>query len=185
VNTANVFRTAQNSCLQRISRDFVVHVLVRLLGWLGAGVGDWLSYRDEPMKISEKELSRILQQPGYSVQAQHRQPKAALPAEVKELLEGSKHETKFKRLWQSLNGPKLEREYRFDPPRRWRIDFYHPSGLAIEIEGFGHGRPSRYRGDVEKYNRMAEMGIELRRLTSDMITVQELERIIERIEEKA
>jgi hypothetical protein len=118
---------------------------------------------------------------------EYRNPKVEMPPEVKELLEGSKHETKFKVLWQSLKGPKLETEYRFDRPRRWRIDFYYQVGdykLAIEIEGFGHGRPSRYNGDVLKYNRMAEMGIELRRLTSDMITVQELERIIERIKEK-
>lgn len=132
------------------------------------------------MKITEKELSRILQRPGYSAQVEpkrRRQPMPILP-------EGSKHELRFMRIWDALNGPELEREYQFDKSRRWRIDFYHISGLAIEIEGFGHGRPSRYHGDVEKYNRMAEMGIELRRLTSDMITVQELERIIERIKEK-
>jgi len=139
------------------------------------------------MRISEKELTKILQRPGYSAQVEPKRKRQSLPPEVKELLEGSKHETRFKLIWQSLKGPKLETEYRFDKPRRWRIDFYYQYGdykLAIEIEGFGHGRPSRYRGDVEKYNRMAEMGIELRRLTSDMITVQELEKIIQRIKEK-
>ncbi len=135
------------------------------------------------MKLTEKQLTQILQRPGYSAQVEpkrRRQPTPQLP-------EGSKHELRFMRIWGALGGPELTREYRFDPQRRWRIDFAFISDklkLAIEIEGFGHGRPSRYHGDVEKYNRMAEMGIELRRLTSDMITVQELERIIERIKEK-
>ncbi len=142
---------------------------------------DWRDAGANEMKITEKELSRILQRPGYSAHAEtkrYRQPTPRLP-------EGSKHELRFMRIWDALNGPELEREYRFDPTRRWRIDFYHHSGVAIEIEGFGHGRPNRYKTDVQKYNRMAEMGITLIRLTSDMITVQELERIIERIKVKS
>jgi len=139
------------------------------------------------MRISEKELTKILQRPGYSAQVEPKRKRQSLPPEVKELLEGSKHETRFKLIWQSLKGPKLETEYRFDKPRRWRIDFYYQYGdykLAIEIEGFGHQKQNRFTADIEKYNTLAQLGYELIRLTSDMITVQELERIIERIKEK-
>jgi very-short-patch-repair endonuclease len=137
------------------------------------------------MRISEKELTKILQQPGYSAQVEPKQKRQPLPPEVKEIFKYSKHEWRFKCLWESIPGPALEFNYKFDPRRRSRIDFYSiDAKLAIEIEGYGHQKQNRYISDVEKYNRMAEMGIELRRLTSDMITVQELEKIIERIKEK-
>ena len=136
------------------------------------------------MKLTEKQLTQILQQPGYSAQVEpkRRQP---TPPEVKEIFKYSKHEWRFKCLWESIPGPALEFNYRFDKSRRWRVDWVHLSSLvAIEIEGKGHQFDSRYYGDIFKYNALAEAGYTLIRLTSDMITVQELERIIERIKEK-
>ena len=133
------------------------------------------------MKLTEKQLTQILQRPGYSAQVEpkrRRQPTPQLP-------EGSKHELRFMRIWGALNGPALEREAKLIPGRRFRTDFFHrPTSLVIEIEGFGHSKMNRYTTDVEKYNALAEAGYTLIRLTSDMITVQELERIIERIKEK-
>jgi hypothetical protein len=49
---------------------------------------------------------------------------------------GSRLETRFLLLWRSIDGPPLEREFRFHPKRRWRADFAHlPSRSLIEIEG--------------------------------------------------
>ena len=45
-------------------------------------------------------------------------------------------EGRFLRLWESLGGPPLEKEFRFHPGRRWRADFAHlPSRTLIEVEG--------------------------------------------------
>jgi len=137
------------------------------------------------MKLTEKQLTQILQQPGYSAQVEPKRKRQPLPAEVKEIFKYSKHEWRFKCLWESIPGPALEFNYRVHPVRRWRTDWAHPASMvAVEIEGRGHQKDSRYYGDIHKYNAMAEMGWILIRLTSDMITVQELEKIIERIREK-
>lgn len=66
-------------------------------------------------------------------------------------------------------GYKFKREFRFDPNRRWKADFYLPAGrLIVEIEGIGYGRSIGrhqsgvgYASDCEKYNRMTEMGFRL------------------------
>jgi very-short-patch-repair endonuclease len=133
------------------------------------------------MRISEKELTKILQRPGYSAHIErrsHRQPSPVLP-------EGSKHEMRFIRIWDALDGPELEREAKLIPGRNHRCDFFHKaSSLVIEIEGFGHAKSNRYNSDIFKYNQLAQLGYELIRLTSDMITVQELEKILQRIKEK-
>ena len=63
-----------------------------------------------------------------------------------------------------LGLPAPEREYRFDPKRRWRFDFAWPSlKLAVEIEGGvwirgRHVRPVGYLADLEKYNRAVVLG---------------------------
>jgi very-short-patch-repair endonuclease len=63
-----------------------------------------------------------------------------------------------------LDLPAPEREYRFDPERRWRFDFAWPSlKIAVEIEGGvwirgRHVRPVGYLGDLEKYNRAVVLG---------------------------
>jgi len=63
-----------------------------------------------------------------------------------------------------LGLPAPEREYRFDPKRRWRFDFAWPSlRIAVEIEGGvwirgRHVRPVGYLGDLEKYNRAVVLG---------------------------
>jgi len=57
-----------------------------------------------------------------------------------------------------------EREYRFDPERRWRFDYAWPSlKVAVEIEGGiwirgRHVRPTGYLADLEKYNRAVVLG---------------------------
>jgi len=134
------------------------------------------------IKISDKELSRILRQPGYSVGMQERKPK---PSTAHLLPQGSKHELHFMRLWESLDGPELTREHRFVPNRKFRFDFaYIPQRVAIECEGFGHSRQNRYTSDVEKYNLAALEGWKVYRLTGEMINVIELQKVINFIKAK-
>lgn len=76
--------------------------------------------------------------------------------------------------------PEPVREYRFAPPRRWRIDFAwgHESLdlglLAVELEGGVHSRGRHVRGggfeaDVEKYNELTRRGWRLLRFTSQQL----------------
>ena len=78
-------------------------------------------------------------------------------------------------LWQiraSQNCPEPQREYRFAPPRRWRLDFVWPARkLAVEVEGgtYTGGRHTRglgFQKDVEKYNAAALAGWRVLRVTA-------------------
>ena len=40
-------------------------------------------------------------------------------------------ERKFRRLWESLDCPPLQREFRFDEVRKWRFDFAHPGACLL------------------------------------------------------
>ena len=68
-----------------------------------------------------------------------------------------------------------EREYRFHPERRWRIDFAWPEKkIAVEIEGGvwqggRHVRGSGYSKDLDKYNALALMGYRVLRFTTRMV----------------
>jgi very-short-patch-repair endonuclease len=99
----------------------------------------------------------------------------------------SEPEERFALTWKVLGGPRLEREFAFAPPRKWRFDFARPiEKIAIEIEGGVHegehrGRHMREEGfaaDCEKYNAAALMGWRIVRLTPDMIQPTLLNRII-------
>lgn len=67
--------------------------------------------------------------------------------------------------------PAPESEYRFAPPRRWRMDYAWPAHrVALEVEGGvwtrgRHTRPTGYLRDVEKYNAAAVRGWRLLRCT--------------------
>ena len=87
-------------------------------------------------------------------------------------------ERQFADLWQMLGGPELEREFRFEPMRRWRADFAHiASRTLIEIEGgiYSGGRHVRgvaFTSDAIKYNAAEMAGFHVIRLTSDMLNEQ-------------
>lgn len=97
---------------------------------------------------------------------------------------GSRLESKFALYWQAAGGPPLEREYRFDPNRRWRADFAHiQSRTLIEIEGgiFINGRHNRAAGfiaDIEKYLNATLAGWTVIRLANVHITMPNVERIV-------
>ena len=60
--------------------------------------------------------------------------------------------------------PDPETEYRFAPPRRWRLDFAWPQWLvAVEIEGLTptggrHQRVGGFLADAEKYEAALHLG---------------------------
>lgn len=64
-------------------------------------------------------------------------------------------------------------EYRFEPSRKWRVDFYFEANgvrLALEVEGGvwlsgRHNRPEGFLRDMEKYNALTAAGIFLYRVT--------------------
>jgi very-short-patch-repair endonuclease len=67
--------------------------------------------------------------------------------------------------------PTAEREYRFDPVRRWRFDFAWPDfRLAVEVDGgtWSAGRHSRgpgFEADAEKLNAATALGWRVFRYT--------------------
>lgn len=71
--------------------------------------------------------------------------------------------------------PQPQREFRFAPPRRWRMDYAWPEiMLYLEVEGGTwvsgrHGRGAGMRGDAEKYNAAALAGWTCLRATTDMV----------------
>jgi hypothetical protein len=96
---------------------------------------------------------------------------------------------KFEILWKSLGGWGLMREYKFAEGRRFRFDYYHPAGVAIELEGgiwrMGrHTRPSGFLNDMEKYNLAASMGILVFRIPSHDISAKWLSPIVETIKQR-
>jgi len=69
-----------------------------------------------------------------------------------------------------VEGLTPEREYRFHPVRKWKLDFYMGHDIAVEIEGWGrHQRMGGFKADCEKYNAAAKMGIRVLRYTTDMV----------------
>jgi len=71
----------------------------------------------------------------------------------------------------------MEREWRFDPVRRWRFDFAWPGNdplVAVEVEGgtWINGRHSRGAGmaaDMEKYNEASTKAWYVLRVTAEHI----------------
>ena len=97
----------------------------------------------------------------------------------------SRLEKRFETLWRALNGPELEREFRFHEKRRWRADFAHlPSRTLVEIEGgiYVHGRHNRAAGfaaDLEKYLEAALAGWRVIRLGPRELTLSHVERLVD------
>ena len=71
--------------------------------------------------------------------------------------------------------PAPHTEYRFAPPRRWRVDIAFPRHhIAVEVEGgtwiFGrHQRGAGFEQDCLKYNELALQRWILIRVTGDMV----------------
>lgn len=99
-----------------------------------------------------------------------------LPLSVEAKLNlGSEGERHLATRIQQMGLPKPEREFRFDPERRWRFDFAWPEyRLAVEVEGAvwaqgRHTRGSGYVKDLEKYNSAAKAGWLVLRFTTEQV----------------
>src|SRR5574343_1951378 len=82
--------------------------------------------------------------------------------------------------------PTPVKEFRFAPPRRWRIDYAWPDyRLAVEIEGAvwcqgRHTRGSGFVKDIEKYNSLTLAGWSLLRFTPAQVRSGECYQAIHR-----
>jgi very-short-patch-repair endonuclease len=81
---------------------------------------------------------------------------------------------------------RMEREYQFDPSRRWRFDLAFPLlMLAVEVEGGTwsggrHTRATGFRLDCDKYNEAALQGWLVLRVTADKVHDGSAARLVER-----
>ncbi len=80
--------------------------------------------------------------------------------------------------WFAEHGINAIPEFRFDPPRRWRADFYIEPGILLEVEGGiwtggRHTRGAGFKKDMEKYNRATVRGYRVLRTTPDELCMQE------------
>ncbi len=97
----------------------------------------------------------------------------------------SRLENRFQMLWKAVDGPPLEREYRFHTERRWRADFAHlEARVLIEIEGGiwvngRHNRAAGFNADLEKYLEAGLAGWRVFRFGSDQITLENVQRLAE------
>ena len=71
----------------------------------------------------------------------------------------------------------FEQEFRFDPTRRYRSDFFIPGGnLLVEIEGgifrgdVGHNSIGGIKRDIEKQALAVSLGYTVLRVHSDQVT---------------
>jgi len=91
---------------------------------------------------------------------------------------------------QSYGIPVPEREYKFHPTRKWKIDFAWPAyKFAVEIEGGvwtkgRHIRGKGFSGDMEKYNNLAERGWTLLRYVPTQVGYSQIVRTIDRIKSR-
>ena len=111
----------------------------------------------------------------------------------------SKLEERFALLWQVNGGPVLQREFRFDPSRKWRADFAHEASRTLfEIEGgqWGTGKPcpacgqrkqgahnrgKHFDSDAEKYLKAWRLGFAVVRLTGKLLTNETVADLVARL----
>lgn len=82
--------------------------------------------------------------------------------------------------WGQAQGYVLQEEYRFDPVRKWRLDFaFEDIKMGVEYEGImseksRHTTAEGYTGDTNKYNAAQAAGWKVLRFTAlnykDLIT---------------
>jgi very-short-patch-repair endonuclease len=83
--------------------------------------------------------------------------------------------------------PEPEREWRFHPTRRWRLDFAYPEKrIGIEVQGGTYIRGAHSRGtglerDYEKYNQAQVLGWDVYQFSRKMIESGEAIETIKRV----
>jgi hypothetical protein len=102
---------------------------------------------------------------------------------------------KFNLLWGEYGeGIILVEEHHFHPTRRFSSDYAHvESKTSVELEGgtgsrytkSRHTTPQGFKGDREKYLAATALGWVVISLTSDMITVENIETIVSTIKQRS
>jgi very-short-patch-repair endonuclease len=83
--------------------------------------------------------------------------------------------------------PEPEREWRFHPTRKWRLDFAYPEKrIGIEVQGGTYIRGAHSRGtglerDYEKYNQAQVLGWDVYQFSRKMIESGEAIETIKRV----
>jgi very-short-patch-repair endonuclease len=83
--------------------------------------------------------------------------------------------------------PEPEREWRFHPTRKWRLDFAYPDKkIGIEVQGGIYVRGAHSRGtglerDYEKYNQAQVLGWDVYQFSRKMIESGEAIETIKRV----
>ena len=138
--------------------------------------------KDSAMTDEQKQAIGMQLATPHQVMLHVRPQDAAIMA-----LQESPLESKFLALWQSLDGPALEREFRFHDIRKFRFDFAHlASKTAIECEGGsykGKGRHFSVTGftnDAIKYNLATLAGWSVFRLPGQLVNMENIGPIAER-----
>lgn len=96
----------------------------------------------------------------------------------------------FEQLWRALEGPELVTEHRFHPTRQWAADYAHiATRTIIEVDGgvWSGGRHNRglgYIEDCRKLNAAAAGGWTVFRIATGMVTVDDVQPIINCINER-
>ena len=98
----------------------------------------------------------------------------------------------FERLWVMLDGPPLKKEFQFfrEKGRKWKTDYTHIGTMTmIELEGAIFSEKSGHKGagqidDMRKYNTARIEGYQVFTLGTGMITVDDVQPIIDHIRRK-
>lgn len=101
------------------------------------------------------------------------------PESAKPEKQGSRLEERFLELWQAVQGPPLEREFRFYPARKWRGDFVHVASRTIyELDGMvwngGHTRGDGYTRDRQRDFEAHCVGWTVVRLVEPLLTKENI-----------
>ena len=93
----------------------------------------------------------------------------------------------FEAIWQMLDGPPLEKEFKFHDKRKWRNDYLHrPTRTIIELDGGvynggRHVRPKGFIDDCVKLNEATMLGYFLIRIPTGFATEHYIGRIIDHL----
>lgn len=102
-------------------------------------------------------------------------PLLSAKGQLEEAVRGSEVERQMAFMLGATQLPRPERQFRFDPHRRWAFDFAWPRHLvALECDGgiwqYGrHNRPQGYENDCEKLNTAALLGWRVLRVTTKQV----------------
>lgn len=104
---------------------------------------------------------------------------------------GSCLEQKFLRLWTAAGGPALEREVKFHPTRKWRLDFAHvPTMTAFELQGGNwtngaHNRGGGMERDCEKSLAAWHLGWSVIPLTPNLVNAETVENLVRAVNSRS